>query len=271
MPSYAIFGASRGIGLELVKQLSDESSNTVFAIVRNPDGSTHLKAFLESSQRTNVHVITGDADSLPSIEDAAKVISMKTGGALDVFFYNALGGPVGNPILTYTSPEALKADFDGAFEANLYAPLHAARVFLPLVRKSNLKQLVAMSTGLADIASTVKSEFEGIPAYCISKAALSMAWAKLAAEVKEERVTCLTISPGLVDTSATRTGPPPTAEEMAGFGAMVKKFHKAEPQFTGMPISPEESVNAILTVLSNATLADSGKLLSHHGSTTQWL
>ncbi|KAI5480680.1 NAD P-binding protein [Pseudohyphozyma bogoriensis] len=270
MPSYAIFGASRGIGLELVKQLSEKKENTVFAIVRDPAGSSHLNEFLESSKASNVHVITGDAASYPSIDNAAKEIAAKTGGSLDVFFYNAVGGAMGNPILTYESTKALKSEWDSA-ATNLYAPLHAARVFLPLVRKSTLKQLVAMSTGFADLPFNVRAQFAASTAYSASKAALSMAWAKLAAEVKEDGVTCLTISPGLVNTVATRPGPPPSAEEMAFFGVMIASFQKAEPQFNGQPISPEESVKGVLNVLVNASIEDTGKLLSHYGSTTQWL
>lgn len=51
---------------------------------------------------------------------------------------------------------------------------------------------------------------------------------------------------------------------------MVKKFQEYAPTFTG-PISPEDSVRAMLAVIENATVEkDAGGFLSHKGDRT-WL
>lgn len=77
MSSYAIIGGSRGIGLELVRQLvctqqadhiphglrgtqSDNSENIVFVTVRNIATSVHLSSFVSQSGRKNVHVLQAD-------------------------------------------------------------------------------------------------------------------------------------------------------------------------------------------------------------------
>lgn len=61
-----------------------------------------------------------------------------------------------------------------------------------------------------------------------------------------------------------------TDEQLAGLGAMVKKFQEYAPTFTG-PISPEDSVRAMLAVIENATVEkDAGGFLSHKGDRT-WL
>ncbi|PIL30292.1 hypothetical protein GSI_07473 [Ganoderma sinense ZZ0214-1] len=80
MPSYTVVGASRGIGLEYVSQLASRSDAMVFAIVRNPEGSTHLKDVAMSSK--NIHIIPGDVG-------AAKQVSEITGGKLDYLIHNA--------------------------------------------------------------------------------------------------------------------------------------------------------------------------------------
>lgn len=88
MLSYAIIGASRGIGLEYVRQLVSWSglppgtwlfctqltvhpqaarqNTTVFAIVRNAARSTHLTAAV--SDLKNVNVFEGDVTDYPSLE-----------------------------------------------------------------------------------------------------------------------------------------------------------------------------------------------------------
>ena len=93
MPSYAVIGASRGIGvsrfpycqieaceltpfhqLGFVKKLSADPQNTVFALVRNPDNSPGLVDFVESSQSNhgNVRILKLD------LEDSASILVRST-------------------------------------------------------------------------------------------------------------------------------------------------------------------------------------------------
>lgn len=61
-----------------------------------------------------------------------------------------------------------------------------------------------------------------------------------------------------------------TDEQRAGLGGMVKKFQEYAPTFTA-PISPEDSVKAMLNVIENATVEkDAGAFLSHKGD-RNWL
>lgn len=47
--TYVITGASRGLGLEFVKQISAKG-HTVFALARNPDASEGLKALVDNKK-----------------------------------------------------------------------------------------------------------------------------------------------------------------------------------------------------------------------------
>lgn len=50
---------------------------------------------------------------------------------------------------------------------------------------------------------------------------------------------------------------------------MLVSFRKIEPSFNG-PITPEESVTAMLSVVEKATVKDTGAFISHKGN-KQWL
>ncbi|KAI0364050.1 NAD(P)-binding protein [Pilatotrama ljubarskyi] len=86
MPSYAIVGASRGIGLEFVRQLARKPDATVYAIVRNVN-SPHLQPVM--AEHSNVHAIQGDVVDHRSLARAADRIAALSGGALDVLIHNA--------------------------------------------------------------------------------------------------------------------------------------------------------------------------------------
>lgn len=47
--TYVITGASRGLGLEFVKQLSSKG-NTVFALARNPEASEGLQKLVDNKK-----------------------------------------------------------------------------------------------------------------------------------------------------------------------------------------------------------------------------
>ncbi|TFK56886.1 NAD(P)-binding protein [Heliocybe sulcata] len=266
MPSYAIVGASRGIGLEFVKQLSADKKNTVFGIIRNPAGSPNLT----SIKAPNVHVVKADITDRKSLDAAAAEISKITGGGLDVLINNAALLPEGRtqqPLGAYgpDEQETLAQDLRDAFDLNVVGVVHSIQAFLPLIKKGTLKKIVSLTTGTADLDFTVKLNFPLTPAYSISKAALNMVIAKYAVEHKAEGIAFLAISPGLVNTSEK----PPSPEELEVFKTLITTFQKDYPSWNG-PITPTESVTAMRKVIDNFTVEQSGAFLSHWGN-KQWL
>lgn len=79
--------------------------------------------------------------------------------------------------------------------------VHTTNAFLPLLHAGAAKKVISLSTGIASTDVTLGAAFTANAPYCVSKAALNLAVAKYAAELRPEGFTFLAISPGLVNTA----------------------------------------------------------------------
>ena len=77
--------------------------------------------------------------------------------------------------------------------------------FLPILRKGVAKKIVIMSTQGSKPDIVFKLRIPTMAAYGTTKAALEMVMAKYAVLLEKENFTVISVCPGLVDTSATRT------------------------------------------------------------------
>ncbi|KAH9931393.1 hypothetical protein B0H21DRAFT_894584 [Amylocystis lapponica] len=270
MPSYLITGASRGIGLEFTRQLSAKLENEVFALVRNKAGATKL---LELQTTTpNIHIVEADIVDYKALTAAAAEVTKSTNGKLDYLINNAAFIDDGERafISLDNYPEGqeqlLADDLNKLFEINVVGVVHTINAFLPLIRAGLIKKVVSLSSGLADTDFIRTTGYALAAPYCISKAALNMVVAKYAARFKDEGVVFLALAPGLVDTSAK----PPTPEQLEVIIGMKAKFKRAAPTWDERPITPEQSVMKMLSVLDKLTIEDSGTFVSQHGN-REWL
>jgi NAD(P)-dependent dehydrogenase (short-subunit alcohol dehydrogenase family) len=264
MPSYAITGAARGIGFEFVNQLSADSGNTVFALVRSKNNANKLTEL----RRHNVHIIEADITDNKALKNAAAEVSRLTGNSLDYLINNAgfmESQRNGLTLDSYSSEELLAKDLLDSFNINVVGVIQTINFFLPLLKNGKAKTVVTLSSGLGDLDLTMGTEFVVSGPYSISKAAVNMVNAKYAAQYKPEGFVFLAISPGLVNTSTSA----PTEKELEQFVAMIEKFRNLYPDFTG-PITPEESVRMQLEVINQITVNDTGAFLSHKGN-KEWL
>lgn len=83
--TYAITGASRGLGLEFVKQLAAKG-NTIVAFARNPTESSGLSQLVDNK---NVFAVKMDISDEESIKAAASSISKIVPDGIDVLINNA--------------------------------------------------------------------------------------------------------------------------------------------------------------------------------------
>ncbi|KAL4922822.1 hypothetical protein BDW62DRAFT_3327 [Aspergillus aurantiobrunneus] len=267
MPSYAITGASKGIGREFVRQLAADTTNTVLAIVRDPKAAD-ISAL--ASSHPNIHVLKGDVTDPKSILDAASSAAAITDGKLDVLIHNSNAvdtATVGsNPSQLPFDAQAIRAIFDPPLSTAVYGGLWTTNAFLPLIEKGSEKKIVHISTAMADLDFINKTAVSGAAAYAVAKAGMNVQVAKYAAELAPRGIRVLALSPGWVDTWE---GEKP-AQVVQAEKALLRQFQAADPELEGQ-IHSEESVRKSLQVIKRLDAESSGLLLSHNGDRERWL
>ncbi|KAI0669048.1 NAD-P-binding protein [Trametes maxima] len=259
MPSYVVVGASRGIGLEFVRQLATRPDNLVFAVARNIR-SPLLQAL--TVELKNIYIIEGDVVDHRSLEHAAQEIVKLSGGVLDVLVHNAArldSSLIYRGFKDYKDLDELDEDFIDAFKVNTLGVVHSISAFVPLLRKGVQKKIVVISTQGASPALTLRAESAGVAAYCTTKAAAVMIATKYAAGLKDEGFIVVSLNPGVVDTSGT------AVDTSAGpsFQSVVDKFK--EIGLRAELLTPEQSVEKQLQVIDNLRPEQNGAFLEYHG------
>ena len=153
---------------------------------------------------TNVKVIAADLSDRESLSNAAATTATLTGGSLDYLILNGVHQNPGADFLTpteFTGREELLHDYMvKALEVNVIGAMYAINIFLPLIRESNIKKIIVISTGLADLETQRHGRIGFFVTYSALKAALNMVLARYSIELKGEGVTFFALSPGLVNT-----------------------------------------------------------------------
>lgn len=205
MTTYLITGASRGLGYAFLIYLSRNPSNTVIGLVRNTTKTLEKVQADNLNTASNIHIIEADIASYDSLL-AAYARTQAIVPKIDILINNAAALTTGTAMTKLTShqddPETLLSELRIQLNTNVIGVISTINIFLPLVLKSDVKKVIAISSGLADDSITNKYDlYENAP-YSISKAALNTAIAKYnAAHGKNtDGVLFLSISPGLVDT-----------------------------------------------------------------------
>ena len=219
MPTVLISGANRGIGLEFARQ-SAADGWTVIGTARHPDQAAELRA-------TGAEILPLDMADAASIAALARSVGDRP---LDLLLANA--GIYGE---TNLDPEA----WLNVLRVNAIGPTLLAEALRASVAASELKRMVAVTSGMGSIAETGGSH---IP-YRTSKAALNMAWKTLAIEYAKDEITVGVINPGWVQT------------DMGGSGAAI---------------TPTQSVTGIRRVIDALTPADTGRFLSWNATDIPW-
>ncbi|KAH8924132.1 NAD(P)-binding protein [Atractiella rhizophila] len=245
-----ITGTSRGIGLELVKQLSAMSSNLTFALVRNPSKAVELATL--ASQRKNLVIVQADtsvtAEITKAVQQVEKELAARGLKGVDVLINNAgIGGPRDvwtNVISKATSWEPV--DFLELFRVNVVGVVETTKGFLSLLHAGNDKKiLMASSTvGLISPVGTDKDILGpgnpgGSAPYAMSKAGLNMVSRKLATEqLKPEGFTVILVHPGWVKTDMGGEQAMLTTEESVI--GLVKRIEEIKPEESGNFWAPGE-------------------------------
>ncbi|RYP20386.1 hypothetical protein DL765_002844 [Monosporascus sp. GIB2] len=286
MPSWAVTGASRGIGLEYVRQLSADARNEVFALIRSQPNAELAELV---SSRSNLHTVEADVTDAQSLSRAASEVGKLTGGKLDVLISNACHPGLDlrfRPTSAFLGKEQeLKNEIDACMSVNLLGAIYAINCFLPLIRNGEQKKIIYITSPSGDSKFTRQCGVTVTVGYSITKAGMNLVMSKYAAELGGEGIKTLSLSPGWVDTDGSKRlphikvsvwetdGTRSLARDMAPtqevLDMALKVFQKVNPDLTGL-MTPEESVRKQLEVINGLTTEQSGMALSHHGD-NNWL
>lgn len=251
--SVLVTGASRGLGLQIVDSLASGgfSPGKIIATTRQPGSAQKLQEL--AGKHPNIHIITLDVVSQESIEKCAEEV----GQLVQEDGLNCLINNAGiNVVADFHSVTAEKMIEN--FHTNAVAPLMITKAFLPLLKRAASKGADcrgAMSIQRAAVINMTSllgsvelnwgeraNNFKWYP-YRTSKSALNMVSRSMAVDLQPDGILCMAIHPGWVRT------------DMGGSQA---------------PLSPEDSVSAILSVIGGLTEKDHGSFLNFTGEVLPW-
>ena len=198
-----VTGANRGIGLEIVRQLSREGLLAVLCS-RSIDKGREAAAKL-ASEGLEPPVVALDVTSDESIRAAIDEV-MNLFGRIDVLVNNAgvlwEGQSPDDSKVLDVSPQLVRDTYD----TNAVGPLRMIKAVVPIMLKGEYGRVVNVSSGAGQL-SDMQS---GYPAYRMSKAALNALTRVTAAELGPVPIKVNAMCPGWVRTemggpNATRT------------------------------------------------------------------
>ncbi len=237
-------GASRGIGLELVRQLLETGeASRIIASCRDPSRATELQS-LSARHAARLTTLVVDVSDESTIAEAAKRVGEITEKLH--FIINVAGVLHGEGFgpekrLSQVRPEALQT----VFEVNAFGPLIVAKHFSSFLRHDERSVFASLS---ARVGSISDNRLGGWYAYRGSKAAQNMFTKTLSIELGRVAPNAIVVGlhPGTVDT------------------ALSKPFQRNVPN--GALFSTERSVGHLLRVIGGLTPQDSGKVFAWDGS-----
>lgn len=256
-----VTGTNRGIGLELVKQLVEGTGQEthIYACCRAPEG-TRAEALrdLTTQYAGKITIIKLEMSDEGSISTAVQAVNEQIGsGGLNLLINNAA---INKPDIPAPLSASGKKDMMDVYETNVVGPFLLTKMFLPLLQraaemdspeKDKGDKMSCRRSAIINI-STLVSSIEKCPEtfpiaqmypYRTSKAALNMLTRCQAEDFKRHNILVTAVHPGWVRT------------EMGGEKA---------------PLTTQDSVLGMLSVMSSLSNKDSGMLLDWQGNTIPW-
>ncbi len=233
MNTIFISGASRGIGLELCKQLLNRDER-VFAGCRDPVNAQNLITL--SSQYSNLEIVELDVNDENSVKNCFEQLNQNEQG-IDKLYNNA-------GIIDWSNLlEVTEDSFSKVLQTNLLGALLVLRHALPCLGRSASPWVYNMSSRLGSVELRGNTHLGGAIAYQCSKAGLNMLTKQASIDLGPKGIKVVSITPGWVRT------------EMGGADA---KYNVSE------------SVTNILRVTDHLNLGHNGCFLAEDGTEIPW-
>lgn len=192
-----VTGASRGIGLEVARQLGEQGMHVIVTARDEAKANEAAQALAADGARASAMVV--DVASGESVRALAERVESEL-GRLDVLVNNAAG-------YVDWSETASGADLDAShelFETNLWGSWRTTQALLPALRRSSRPRIVNVASGAGshgDEQFGLTTGGGAVASYGISKAAINGLTAKLAAELEGSGVLVNSVCPGLTATA----------------------------------------------------------------------
>lgn len=232
MKTTLITGANRGIGLEFSRQYAADGW-IVLACSRNPGKSDELNK-LAAQYPELIKILALDVSDHAQIERLAQELSDES---IDLLISNAGIYPKSD---VNSFGHIDYAEWMQVFRINTMAPLKMAETFATQLARSEKKIFVAITSKMGSIADNSGGRNY---LYRSSKTAVNMVVKSLAIDLQSAGITSIVIHPGWVKT------------DMGGPNALI---------------STEQSVSGMRQVISNLSMADSGKFFGYDGQEIPW-
>jgi len=230
MASVLVTGASRGIGLELVRRYAALGWR-VYATCRSPESSDPLAELSRAHERLSVHRL--DVTDHGGIDALAEELA---GIPLDVLVNNAGIGAGAAVIGRFDY-----ALFSGVLATNVLGPAKMVEAFLPHVEAGAMRKIVCISSSLGSITAAKGGNY----LYRTSKSALNMLMRSMAHDLAERNVILTLLSPGMVDTDFMRNARMPK-------------------------IAADVSAHGLVETIDRLTHDDAGCFIRYNGETVPW-
>lgn len=207
--SVLVTGASRGIGLEFVKQWLARGSE-VIATAREPSAATELSSLIDR-YGDRLRVMQLDVADERSVELLAGAIGNTH---IDLLINNA-------GILKVETLDNM--DFGSIleqFQTNALGALRVTHALLDNLREGS--RVVNITSRMGSLDDNTSGGYYG---YRMSKAALNMATRSLAVDLKSRGITVIAMHPGMVQTDLTRGfGMLTTEASVLGINQVIDKL-----------------------------------------------
>ncbi|XP_072989011.1 uncharacterized protein [Typha latifolia] len=249
-------GASRGIGLEFVRQLLKRSEEGhVIATCRNPDKAKDLLE-LKNNYVERLNILPLDVTEEGTIEAAATSIR-EIYGSLNLLINTS--GILSIPDLLQpetTLNKVQKSSLLLTYEVNAIGPILVIKHMWPFLKMggaSGTEREVAVVANLsARVGSIGDNSLGGWHSYRASKAALNQLTKTISVEFarKKDPISCVLLHPGTVATDLSRP------------------FQRNVPE--GKLFTREFSVQKLLNIIDNIKKGDNGKFFAWDGQQIPW-
>jgi NAD(P)-dependent dehydrogenase (short-subunit alcohol dehydrogenase family) len=226
-----VTGANRGIGLELVRQYA-EASSQVLACCRDPDHAEELQRVAAITQG-RVTVFPLEVTNSPQIKQLATQLK---GISIDILLNVA--GVIGEEDDTFGDTD--ETLWLNAFLINTVAPLKIMEALTDNVAASTRKVMAVMSSKMGSMTDNGSGAYY---VYRSTKAALNAVMKSVSIDLRSRAICAVILHPGWVKT------------DMGGAAAAI---------------TPRESVLKLRRILGGITLRDSGSYFDIDGTIIPW-